>query len=58
MSRSAEEAVLAAVLDQDLGRARELLEDFLTGELFQLENAIGILEDLIGEVRRDRRATT
>lgn len=58
MSRSAEEAILTAVLDEDYGRARELLADFLPGELFQLENAVCILEDLIGEVQRERRAQT
>lgn len=58
MSRSAEEAVLTAVLDQDFGRARELLADFLPGELIELQDAVDMLADLIGEVRRERRATT
>jgi hypothetical protein len=51
---TAEERALFLVLSEDKDGARELLRDFLPGELDSLETAADTLIDLIAEVRKSK----
>jgi hypothetical protein len=47
MTRSAEEAVLVAVMDNDIADATRRLRDFLPGELVEFERQAEMLLDCI-----------
>lgn len=57
MSRSAEEAVLVAVMDGDIGEAAQRLREFLPGELSEFERQATMLASLIRNARENAAGT-
>lgn len=53
---SAETAAMAAVMAEDYGQAREILEDFFPSELDQIIRDAEMLIDLAKDVRRMKGA--